>query len=302
MTQYLLTCEPPVSGVSLVNHVEFDGNYCGIYHRAFTITSESFFYNPAEVNPLGDARENSGGWSAVSLESFSLKGDKFHKFVDRACSGIWPAFYEHVEIKYFGVPFPAHFHFEGFKTVPNVGPCVCLRVMSELMEEKYEVPLTAIERLRVRCEPFLSHLKMTDKPWASVEVICNLRDGGWNRFWIKRVNLEGYAPQVSLAYKSDSPFERLVNQRGIREILHVIPMDIRIFLGPLDGLPATFIGSVDLNWNTPQRYREMVSGKDFKILGCTGQSANALLNIVDRGHRYTIPREHVSSIWFKRNA
>jgi hypothetical protein len=83
-------------------------------------------------------------------------------------------------------------------------------------------------------------------------------------------------------------------------------MDIRVPNRPPGGLPASFIGQVELKWNALELYGdgEMVPGKNYKILGCTGQSANAILNIVDprRGHRYTIPREHVSSIWFKRNA
>jgi hypothetical protein len=297
--------------VSLDNHKDFKGNKfdettCGIYHRAFTITSDSFFFNPTTVNPSGDDREDLKGWSVVSLESFSLKGDKIHKFVERACDGIWPPFHEHVEVKYFGLPFPAHFHFEGFKTVPNIGPCVCLRVMSEAVKEQYEVPLTAIERLRVRREPFLGYIGMMDKPWEPVEVICNLSAGGWNRFWIKRVNLEGYAPQVWLAYKKDIPFERRVDLRDIHEVYQLIPMDIRVPIRPWGGLSASFIGQVELKWNALELYGdgEMVPGKNYKILGCTGQSANAILNIVDprRGHRYTIPCEHISYIWFKRNA
>lgn len=308
MTQHLLTCELPVSGVSLDNHVDFDGNYRGIYHRAFTITSESFFYNPTMVNPLGNDRENPAGWSAVSLESFSLKGDKFHKFVERACGGIWPAFYEHVDIKYFGLPFPAHFGFEGFKMVPNVGPCVRLRVMSELLEEEYEVPLTAIERLRVRYQPFLGHLNMMDKPWVPVDVICNLRDGGWDRLWIKSVNLEGYAPQVSLAREVDSPFVKVVDISGIREVLFVnaisVNVDFQVYSLPSGGLPSVFIGSVSLKWNAPRHYCDLTFLKDFKILGCTGPSAEAILNVVHltNGNRYTIPCEHISSIWFKRRA
>ena len=304
MTQHILTCGLPVTGVSLANHEDFDGNYHGIYHRAFTITSESFFYTPTTVDPLGDDRGNPGGRSTVSLESFSLKGDKFHKFVERACGGIWPAFHEHVEIKYFGLPFPAHFGFEGFKMVPNVGPCICLRVMSELLKEQYEVPLTAIERLRVRFEPFLDHLNMMDKPWVPVNVICNLREGGWDRLWIKSVNFEGYAPQVSLARDVDSPFEKVVDIHGIREAIPTVHMDLRIFFAPSGGMSAVFIGTVELKYTAPEHYRTLVSLKDFKILGCTGPTTAALLNLVDPtyGYRYTIPCEHVTYIWFRRMA
>ena len=42
----VLACESPVSGVSLERHDEFAGSFGDVHHRAFTITSESFFFTP----------------------------------------------------------------------------------------------------------------------------------------------------------------------------------------------------------------------------------------------------------------
>jgi hypothetical protein len=295
-----------VSGVSLERHDEFAGSFGDVHHRAFTITSESFFFTPSVVNPQGD-RTDQHAWNSVSLHSFSMKGDRFHQFVERVCGGVWPAFGQHVEIKYSGCPYPSHFEFMGFKMVPDKGQCITLGVMSEELEEEYEIPLLAIMSLRIRSVfPLLRVTGMVDKPWKPVDVICNLKDSKWDRLWIKSYRLEGYAPQVRLGREINSLFEKVVDINALSEVylVRVPPASLQVFQIPTGGLPRIFTAKVYIKWVAPAIYRHH-DDKEYKVLGytkCWEDQTDVEINLInpETGTRSLVPCKFIQSLNFRK--
>jgi hypothetical protein len=235
-----------------------------------------------------------------------MKGDRFHQFVERVCGGVWPAFGQHVEIKYSGCPYPSHFEFMGFKMVPDKGQCITLGVMSEELEEEYEIPLSAIMSLRIRSVfPLLRVTGMVDKPWKPVDVICNLKDSKWDRLWIKSYRLEGYAPQVRLGREINSLFEKVVDINALSEVYLVRepPASVQVIFAPLAGLPRIFTAMVSLRYNAPQMYRHLCY-KELKVLGytkCWQDQADVELNLInpETGTRSTVPCKFVNYISFR---
>jgi hypothetical protein len=148
---------------------------------------------------------------------------------------------------------------------------------------------------------------MVNKPWSPVSVVCKLRDGGWDRLWIKSISMEGYAPQVSLTREINSIFEKVMVIDALNEV-HLVKESppIRVVFAPDDGLPTVFIATVHIKFGAPRQY-DYTRGRDFKVLGCTkmfDDPADVLLNLswgMNEG-RSTIPCKWVESLWFRRRA
>jgi hypothetical protein len=227
--------------------------------------------------------------------------------VERVCGGVWPAFGQLVEIKYFGCPYPSHFEFMGFKMVPEKGQCITLGVMSEELEEEYEIPLSAIMSLRIRSVfPLLRVTGMVDKPWKPVDVICNLSDRKWDRLWIKSYKLEGYAPQVTLGREIDSLLNIVLDINALSEVylVRVPPASLEVFQIPTCGLPRIFMAKVYIKWNAPAIYRHH-DYKEYKVLGytkCWEDQADVELNLFDpeTGTLSKVPCKFVSSLYFRK--